>query len=69
MSGYSTRDLAYERDMRIRARQQMASESDDEALEAVDHLADACDFDLGPSDEELEAYYADQDSQVAAYRA
>ena len=64
MSGYSTRDLAHEYDMRMRARTELLREQDD-----CDHLADACDFDLGPSDEELEAYYADQDAQLAAYRA
>ena len=56
------RDVAHERDMRHRARLELLREQDDEHGEQEPH-------DRYPSDEELDAYYADQDAQVAAYRS
>lgn len=63
------RDLAHEADMRRRARQQMAMETDDEAFEAVERNAEGTyDYDE-PTEEDLEAYYETQDAQVLAYRS
>ena len=62
MSGYPTRDLAHERDLRIQARLQLLREQDDEHGEQEV-------YECYPSDEELNDYYADQDAQYAAYHS
>jgi hypothetical protein len=63
MSGYLTEhDRAHARDMRMRARLELLREQDDEHGEQEP-------YERYPSDEELEAYYADQDAQVMAYRS
>lgn len=70
MSGYITeRDLAHEAYMRRRARRQMAMETDDEALEAVERIAESTYDRDEPTQEELDDYYADQDAQYAAYHS
>jgi hypothetical protein len=60
MSGYLTaRDLAAAYYARLATRREQ-----DDACDVLPDLND-----LGPTDEELEAYYADQDAQVLAYRS
>ena len=56
MSRVEDRDLAHEADMRRRARQQMACETDEEALEAIERNAEGTyDYDE-PTAEELDYY-------------
>lgn len=61
MSRAEDRDLAHEADMRRRARQQTACETDEEALEAIERNAEGTyDYDE-PTDEEKAEYWASQE--------